>query len=164
MSLPENFANWTMAAALLWMAHLLLKMRREQRNSQGALLGLKSEIETFLRPRINFYYKGQIPRGLKMKDTEKVTLAIELDDAKGFPTGQAFDQPPVYTVDDASIASLVPSADGLSCDVVGQKPGNATVSVAGVAAGVSYAGSVVVPVTSGDPTQIKLSVGAAVPQ
>ncbi len=99
-----------------------------------------------------------------MKDTEKLTLAIELDDAKGFPTGQAFDQPPVWSIDDATIASLVPSADGLTCDVVGGKPGNAQVSVAGVAAGVSYAGSLPVPVVAGDATQIKIVAGAPVAQ
>lgn len=99
-----------------------------------------------------------------MKDTEKVTASIELDDAKGFPTGTAFDQPPVWTVDDPTIATLAPSADGMSCDIISQKPGNAQVSVAGVAAGVSYAGSVPVPVVAGDATQIKVSLGTPVAQ
>lgn len=99
-----------------------------------------------------------------MKDTEKVVAAIELDDAKGFPTGVAFDQPPVWTADDDTIVSLKPSDDGLSCEIAGQKPGNATVSVAGVAGGVSFVGSVVAPVTGGDPVSIKINLGAAVPQ
>lgn len=125
---------------------------------------LKSEVETFLRPRIVFYYKGQIARGLKMKDTEKVTLTIELDDAKGFPVGAGFDQPPVYTIDDDTIASLAPAADGMSCDVIALKPGNVNVSVAGVAAGNSYAGTVAVPITAGDAVSIKLTLGTPVAQ
>lgn len=125
---------------------------------------LKSMVEKFLQPQIVFYVGGQIARRIKMKDTEKVTLAIELDDAKGFPVGTGFDQPPAWSIDDTTIATLAPAADGMSCDVIGQAPGNANVSVAGVAAGVSYAGALVVPVTAGDPAAIKLTAGAPVAQ
>ena len=95
-----------------------------------------------------------------MKDTEKVVASIELDDAKGFPTGGAFDQPPAWSVDDGSIVSLAPAADGMSCTIAGLKPGNANVSVAGTVGGQSFAGSVLVPVVAGDATQIKVSLGA----
>lgn len=125
---------------------------------------LKSMVEKFLQPQIVFYVGGQIARRIKVKDTEKVTIGIEIDDAKGFPTGTAFDQPPAWSIDDTTIATLAPAADGMSCDVLGQAPGNANVSVAGVAAGVSYAGSLVVPVTAGDPASIKLTAGAPVAQ
>lgn len=99
-----------------------------------------------------------------MKDTEKAVAAIELDDAKGFPTGGAFDQPPVWSIDDETIASLNPAADGMSCEVVGQKPGNANLSVAGVLGGVSFQGASPVVVVGGDPAVIKVTLGAPVPQ
>lgn len=125
---------------------------------------LKSAVETFLQPQINFYVGDKVARRIKVKDTEKVTLTIELDDAKGFPTGGAFDQPPVWSIDDNTIATLAPAADGMSCDVLGAKPGNCNVSVAGVAAGTSYTGTLAIPVTAGDAAQIKVVAGAPVAQ
>lgn len=136
----------------------------ESEDTLSQLSELKSEVDMFLQPQIRFYVRDVLQRRLKMKDTEKVTAVIELDDAKGFPTGQAFDQAPLWSIDDESIATLAPSEDGLSCDVIGQKPGNALLSVAGVAGGVSYAGSIPVPVIAGDATQIKVSLGAPVAQ
>ncbi len=99
-----------------------------------------------------------------MKDTEKVVATLEVDDAKGFPTGGSFDQPPAWSIDDPSIASLAPSADGLSCEIAGIKPGNATVSVAGVVGGISFVGSAPATVVAGDAAAIKVSLGDAVPQ
>lgn len=99
-----------------------------------------------------------------MLDSEKVVASLEIDDAKGFPVGGSFDQPPVWSIDDPSIASLVPSADGMTCEVDGQKPGNAVLSVAAVLGGASFAGSVPVVVTAGSPAQIKIVLGAPVAQ
>ena len=99
-----------------------------------------------------------------MKDTEKAVASIEIDDAKGFDTGLGFDQPPVWSIDDPSIASLSVSEDGKTCEVAGLKPGNAKLSVAGVAQGVSYAGEEAVVVTAGDPAQIKITLGTPIPQ
>lgn len=99
-----------------------------------------------------------------MKDTEKVVAAIELDDAKGFPTGASFDQPPVWTADDDTLVSLKPSDDGLSCEISGQKPGNANVTATGTVAGQSFVGVLAVPVTGGDPVSMKITAGAPVPQ
>lgn len=164
-SLPNGFEFWTVTAMLLWCATYLIRLFHVQRSTKKDVLELKSEFEKFLQPQIRFYVRDVLTRRIKMKDTEKVTATIELDDAKGFPTGGAFDQPPVWTADDAgAIVALTPSADGLSCDIAGVAPGNANVSVAGVANGVSYLGTVPVPVSAGDATQIKVSLGTPVAQ
>ncbi len=52
----------------------------------------------------------------------------------------------------------------MTCTVSASKPGNATLSVAGVLGGASYAGSVPVTVTAGAPASIKVTLGAATPQ
>lgn len=100
-----------------------------------------------------------------MKDTEKQTATIAVTDAKGFPVDQpTFDAAPAYAIDDPTVASLSPSADGLSCDVIALKPGSTNLNVAATAAGKDFAGTVPVLVTAGDAAQITLSLGAAVPQ
>lgn len=164
MFLPENFLNWTLVAMVVWIATHVVKILFSLRVQKNEITELRSAVEMFLQPKIRFYIGNVLQRRIKMKDTEKATAAIELDDAKGFPTGGSFDQPPVWAIDDESIASLAPSADGMSCDVLGGKPGNAKLSVAGVVGGVSYVGECPVVVTAGDPTQIKVSLGEAVPQ
>lgn len=164
MDIPGGFEFWTMTAMGMWIAVAVVKLFHLQRSAKKDVLELKSEVDKFLRPQIRFYIRDVLQRRIRMKDTEKVVASIELDDAKGFPTGGAFDQPPVWTADDETIVSLSPSADGLTCEIAGQKPGNANVSVAGVANGVSYVGSVPVPVVAGDATQIKVALGAPVPQ
>lgn len=164
MNIPDGFSHWTAASMLGWMALSIVKVFFGQRALKKEVLGLRSEVEKFLRPQIRFYIGDKAQRRIKMKDTEKAVAAIELDDAKGYPTGGAFDQPPVWSIDDETIATLNPAADGMSCEVVGQKPGNATVSVAGVMGGQSFQGSCPAVVTSGDPVAIKVTLGAAVPQ
>ncbi len=58
---------------------------------------LKIEVDKFLRPRLSFYIGNERQRRIYMLDTEKAVASIELDDAKGFPTGGAFDQPPAWS-------------------------------------------------------------------
>lgn len=164
MDIPSGFAHWTLSAMVLWVSYQLVKIYRLQAKANADLLETKSAVEKFLQPEIRFYVRDVLQRRIKMKDTEKVVAVIELDDAKGYATGGTFDQPPVWSVDDESIATLSPAADGMSCEIAGQKPGNAVVSVAGVLAGVSYAGTIPVPVTGGDPVAIKITLGAPVAQ
>jgi hypothetical protein len=132
--------------------------------TRNEVKGLRSLVEKALRPVIRFKIKGQRVQEIKMKDTEKQVASLEIDDAKGFPTGAGFDQAPVWSIDDTSIATLNPSADGMTCEVVGQKPGNAQLSVAGVAGGTSYVGAAPVVVTAGDAATIKVTLGDAVAQ
>lgn len=100
-----------------------------------------------------------------MKDSEKAVASMAVTDAKGFPVDQpTFDAPPAWTIDDPSIASLNPSADGLSCEVVALKPGSANLSVGAAAGGKNFAGALPVLVTAGDAANIAISLGAPVPQ
>ncbi len=128
------------------------------------LLALKSEVDKFLKPRIVFYIGNIKLRRLTMLDTEKATASIEIDDAKGFPVGGAFDQPAAWSISDTTIATITPATDGMSCLVVAVKPGNATLSVAAVLAGASLAGTCPVTVIAGAAATIKVTLGASSPQ
>lgn len=100
-----------------------------------------------------------------MKDTEKVTAVLAVTDAKNFPVPQpTFDSAPVWAIDDPTVASLSPSADGLSCDVIAIKPGSPNLSVAATAAGQNFAGTIPVLVTAGDAANIAITLGAPVAQ
>jgi hypothetical protein len=168
----DDLRNWSEIALLIFIAKQSIGIVGRLRaigHEVPALIKdvkkVKSEVEKFLQPQIRFYIRDVLQRRIKMKDTEKAVAVIELDDAKGFPTGGVFDQPPIWAADDGgAIVALAPSADGMSCEVAGVVPGNAILSVAGVAGGVSYQGSVPVAVTAGDATQIKVTLGAPVPQ
>ncbi len=148
----------------LGIAGLLALIYLESLKTNCELKALKLLVDNALRPVIRFKIKGQVIKEIKMKDTEKATASLEIDDAKGFPTGAGFDQPPVWSIDDDTIATLAPSADGLTCDVLGAKPGNAQLSVAGVAGGLSFVGACPVVVSAGDAASIKISLGDAVAQ
>lgn len=98
-----------------------------------------------------------------MKDTQFQVASIEIDDALGFPAGQAADQAPGWSASDADLVNLEPSADGMSCKISasGKKLGHADISVAVLVGGKSFAGSVGVDVVAGDAAQIKVSLGDA---
>lgn len=165
MDLPVGFINWTELAMLAWTAVRIVKLFKLQHSVRAEVIELKSELEKFLQPQIRFYIGNELQRRIVMKDSEKQTATIAVTDAKGFPVDQpVFDAPPAYTVDDPTVASLKPSDDGLSCDVIALAPGATKLNVAASAAGKDFAGSVDVLVTSGDAAAISISLGAAVPQ
>lgn len=165
MELPVGLANWTAVAILIWIAARIIVLFKLQHTFRKEFLEAKSEIEKFLQPQIRFYIRNELQRRIVMKDSEKQTATIAVTDAKGFPVDQpVFDAPPAYTVDDPTVASLKPSDDGLSCDVIALAPGATKLNVAASAAGKDFAGSVDVLVTSGDAAAISISLGAAVPQ
>lgn len=103
-----------------------------------------------------------------MKDTEKATAVLAIADAKNFPLpadqAPGFDSAPLWAIDDPTVATIAPSADGLSCDVVAQKPGQANLSVSASLGGNPFAGALPVLVTVGDAATIAIVLGAAVPQ
>ncbi len=126
---------------------------------------LKSLVEKFLQPRIVFFVEDELKRRLYMKDSEQAVAALTEVDAKGavLPT-PAFDAPPAWAIDDPKVATLEPSADGLTCNVKAGLPGNANLSVSAAAGGKSYAGTLPVIVTPGDAASISISLGAPTPQ
>lgn len=101
-----------------------------------------------------------------MKDSEKATASLAVADAKGFPISPApaFDAIPAWAIDDSSVASLSPSADGLSCDVIALKPGSVNLSVSAAVGGKPFAGSLPVLVVAGDASEISISLGSPVAQ
>ena len=151
-----------LAALAVAVAHVLQVVKQNRK----LISQLKSEVDKFLRPSIVILIGNEIARRIKMKDTEKVTASLAEVDAKGFPvdTPAAFDQPPAWSIDDPTIASLSPSADGSTCDVVAIKPGNANLSVAAQIGGQQFSGQTAVLVTSGDAASIAIQLGAPVAQ
>ena len=63
---------------------------------------------------------------VQLNDLQQVTLTVAEQDSKGQPvTGDAL----TWTVDNTAVATITPSADGLSCLVVAGTDGVATVTV-----------------------------------
>lgn len=145
---------------------ILMAIHHKLWRQSRSLSVLKHEFEKFLRPRVVILIGNDIARRIKMKDTEKATASLAEVDSKGFPVSpaQPFDAAPAWAIDDPTVASLAPSADGTTCDVVAIKPGSANLSVSAAIGGVPFAGSSPVLVTAGDAVSIAIQLGAAVPQ
>lgn len=94
-----------------------------------------------------------------MKDTDQVHASLEFDDAKGFATVDA--NAVSWSVDDPSVATVQPDADGSGGVMfVAGNPGS---TVGRVTDGV-VSGSVALDVTAGDVASIKVVLGDPVPQ
>ena len=94
---------------------------------------------------------------LKLVDVEKDLLSIAPQDAAGNPvTGGTY----TWTVDDSTIGTLQPAADGLSCTFVTGKPGTCNVSVTdGV-----LTDTIQITVSLGVESSLNLSAGAPQPK
>lgn len=129
---------------------------------------LKSEVEKLLRPRIVFYIGGFLIGRIEMKDTEKVVAVLAIADLKGYPidpaNAPALDSVPAWAIDDPSIASIVPSDDGLTCQVIGQKPGITNLHASAALKGNAFAGDIPVLVSPGDAAKLSISLGEPTPQ
>lgn len=100
-----------------------------------------------------------------MKDTQQVTASLAVTDSKLQPVAQpTFDSPPAWTIDNPAVATLTPSADGLSCLLVASLPGVANLTVSATASGQAFAGTLPVQVTVGDAAAISISLGTPVDQ
>lgn len=94
---------------------------------------------------------------VQIKDTEQFSVSVEVDDSKGFPvSGDSL----TYTAADPSVVSLQPSADGLSCLIVGGNPGSTVVTISDGTISATEA----VDVVAGDAATFKITEGAAEPQ
>lgn len=108
-----------------------------------------------------------IDMALILTDEQKVTLSVAFVTAKGNPA--TVDGPPVWTVSNDTVLSVVPSADGLSADVVSVGPlGASQVSVtadADLGAGVTaLIGTLDVTVVASEAASIVISAGTPVLQ
>ena len=104
---------------------------------------------------------------LILTDVQKVGLSVSFVTAKGNPA--QVDGAPVWSVSDATVLSVVPSADGLSAEVVAVGPlGTAQVSVtadADLGTGVTaLVGTLDVQVVASEAASIVINAGAPVAQ
>lgn len=98
-------------------------------------------------------------------DTDtKETITVSYKDSKGHPTTFAGAQVS-YTVAPDGIASLFPSSDGMSCDVLGVGPGSAVVTATLVVSPtVTLTQTDQVTVAPGLPASLTITEGTPVPQ
>lgn len=114
--------------------------------------------------RVKILIGDQYSRRVKMLDSQSQIASIEFDDALGFPTTAVPDSVPAWTEDsNGQIVSLVPSADGLSCQIAAKAPGNCNVSVALMVNGQQFAGSALVSIIAGAAVSLKLNLSAPIP-
>ena len=101
---------------------------------------------------------------LLLTDTQKVLLSIQPVDAKGYPA--KVDGVPAWDTSDPTVVDIVPSVDGLSCEVFADAPGIAQVTVqadADLGSGVrTIAGTLDIQVEPGE--AVGLTITAGVPE
>ncbi len=100
---------------------------------------------------------------LTIKDNQKVLLSLQFVDTRGNPTNPP--STPVWSSSDATILSVEPAPDGLSCwAVAAGKLGNAQITAATVIGGNTLTAVGSLQVLAGDAVQEILSAGAPVTQ
>lgn len=112
-----------------------INWRRHPEDPEGVQISLSTELEALaiaLANALLVYLRGEATHGeLHMSKTLNIggtsTASVAYTDAAGVsvPVSGA----PTWTVDDATIASVTPAADGLSAAVVALKAGTATITV-----------------------------------
>jgi hypothetical protein len=98
-------------------------------------------------------YQGE---AVQLTDIQQVTLSVEPEDSKGDATSDTL----TWSVDDATVITLQPSADTLSCLCVAGNPGTASVTVTDGTISASDA----LIVTASAATQLVLTEGTLEPQ
>jgi len=140
-----------MNLATLWL--LVLVLKRQESTSPSA------------PDSVFFTIDGKRMVTMQLKDSEKVTLALEFDDAKGFPVNPTLDAAPAWNVVDASIGTLQVAQDGLSADFIAQKPGTTQVQFSCSISGKAFsAQSEDLVVIAGDAVSVQLKVAAPIAQ
>lgn len=104
---------------------------------------------------------------MNLKINQNLPLSVKFEDAQG--NAASVDGAPAWSVTDASLATLQPSADGLSCLVVPTGPtGSLTVQCAAdvdLGSGVTtILGSLDLVLVSAEATQVDISAGTPVDQ
>ncbi len=109
---------------------------------------------------ISFIVGGVEVTQMQMKDNAKLSVSIGAKDALGNPTNLDTNAAPSWAVSDASLASAVASADGLTCEVTPVGPlGSFQVqcSIAAVGDEPALSGALDVEVIASDATEIVLN-------
>lgn len=99
-----------------------------------------------------------------LKDKQTITATLALADAAGFAAGLPAGVVPTWSLKTDGVASLTPSADGLSATFAGLAPGSTEVDVvindpAGVAAPLTGNGTI--QVVAGDAISVSINFGPA---
>jgi lysophospholipase L1-like esterase len=106
------------------------------------------------------------PMSVSMSDTQKVTLTLGTNDAKGQPTPlPVFDTPPAWLSSDPKTVTVTPAADGLTAVATAVGPlGTATVTATASVGGNALAPAAIdVAVVTGGPA-VALTVTAGTPE
>lgn len=98
---------------------------------------------------------------MQLKDNQGVALSIVVEDSFGNPTSSPLDAAPAWAMDDASLADLQVSDDGMSVKVLpkGGKLGSFKVQVSATVAGAAVAGEFPIEVIPGDAAKIEVKAG-----
>jgi hypothetical protein len=94
---------------------------------------------------------------VQLTDTQQVTLSVAEQDSKGQPSADTL----AWSVDNANVISLVPSADTQSCLCVAGTDGTATVTVADNSVTPPLTATDVITVVSSAATSLVISEGTA---
>jgi hypothetical protein len=116
--------------------------------------------------RLLVFVNNQVTHMLTLDTTQQATVTAQAVDAKGRPT--SLFSTPTWTESPAGIATLTPSADGLTCVIAGTTVGATTVTVSGDASPAtgmqSVIGTLPVTVTAAIATSITVTPGPITPQ
>ncbi len=97
---------------------------------------------------------------------QKFTIAVAPVQDSGAPG--TIDAPPTYPVDTAGVLTLVPAADGLSCECRGATVGSCTITPTALAKGKTITGPAISVTVTAPPeaaaTKLVETVGQVVPQ
>jgi hypothetical protein len=108
--------------------------------------------------------RGGILMAFQMTDSQKTVLHVGATDKKGNPTNLSPGSA-TWLVDNPNVATITPSADGLSCEVVAAGPlGDFKVSLSANVGGNAVSGVFDGTVISGAATQLTVTADAPVEQ
>lgn len=110
--------------------------------------------------RVQFYFGLQRMNNVILKDSQQVTVGVQIEDAKGLVLADAqFDQPPAWAIDDPSLGDVSVSSDGKSAAFIpnGSKLGTGHLQFSCVIGGKPFQGlSEDLVVVAGDAAQVAL--------
>lgn len=154
---------WQMVKQLLGFSQAEAVTLASLNRKLDQLLVIAQKIQAAVMPlpaaRIVFFAGGSEVTQVQMKDNQVLTVSIGAQDVAGNPTTLDTAAAPAWAVTDATLATITPSADGLSATVKPVGPlGSFQVqcSIPAVGAEPALSGSLDVQVTASAATQIVL--------
>ncbi len=144
---------------LSWLYTIVTRLKRLEKK-------IDQIIDLLTAPFITFELEGEPIDMLEMTDSQQATVTLKINDSRGKPA--KVDGIPTWKIDDDTIATVTPSADGMTALCVAGNAGAATITVdadADLGPGITdITGVLSVVVTSGPATVIELQAGTPVEQ